>query len=140
MKDKLSSSQTLVFLEILKILRNEKNILARKSLYEHHIDKKSPTKGKRSFIQKLYGDFDEIGYLVEEFNLQEKLFPLYSDTIRRVWITMEKYIEKEQNERKKQDLSYFEFGYYFTKLAINAKKYRDKNNLNEPGFTDLRNL
>jgi len=140
MKNKLSTSQTLVFLEILQILRNEKNILARKTIYENYLDKKSSNKIKRSFIEKLYGDFDEIGFLVEEFNLQEKLFPLYSDTIRRVWITMEKDIKKEQNERKIHDTNKIEFGFYFTKLAINAKKYRDKNNLNEPGYTDLRNL
>ncbi|MCV0400921.1 MAG: hypothetical protein K5777_02925 [Nitrosopumilus sp.] len=140
MKNELSISQTLVFLEILQILRNEKNILARKAIYECYIDKKSTNQEKRSFIEKLYGDFDEIGYLVKEFNLQEKLFPLYSDTIRRVWIVMEKDIKKEQIERKNQDPNSLEFGYYFTHLAIHAKKYRDKNNLKEPGFSDLRNL
>ena len=140
MKNELSVSQTLIFLEILKILRNKKNILARKRLYENYIDKKSLNHENRSFIEKLYGDFDEIGFLVEEFDLQEKLFPLYSDTIRRVWNTLHKEIKKEQNERKKLDPKNVEFGFYFKQLAANAKKYRDKKNLNEPKITDLRKL
>jgi|APSaa5957512535_1039671.scaffolds.fasta_scaffold01680_2 hypothetical protein len=145
MNNELSNSQTLVFLEILQILRDEKNILTRKKIYEFYIDEKLNNKislnlEKRTFVEKLNGTFDEIGFLVEEFNLQESLFPLYSDTIRRVWISLQKDIEREQNERKKQDPNYVRFGYYFTQLAINAKKYRDSNNLQEPGFTDLRNL
>ncbi len=145
MNNELSSSQTLIFLEILQILRDEKNILTRKKIYEFYIDEKLNNKiflnsEKRTFVEKLNGTFDEIGFLVEEFNLQEKLFPLYSDTIRRVWIVLEDDINKEQNERKKQDPNYVQFGYYFTQLANNAKKYRDKNNLKEPGFTDLNCL
>lgn len=144
MNNELSTSQTLVFLEILQILRTETNKIARKKIYESYIDEKLNNKQslnseKRSFVEKLNGDFDEIGFLVEEFNLQEKLFPLYSDTIRRVWIALQNDIKKEQNERKKQDPANLEFGYYFTQLATNAKKYRDKNNLKEPGITDLRN-
>ncbi len=145
MNNELSNSQTLVFLEILQILRTETNKIARKKIYEFYIDEKLNNKKllnskKRSFVEKLNGDFDEIGFLVEEFNLQEKLFPLYSDTIRRVWIALQNDIKKEQNERKKQDPNYIQFGYYFTQLSNNAKKYRDKNNLKEPGFTDLRCL
>jgi len=145
MNNELSNSQTLVFLQILQILRDEKNVFARKKIYEFYIDEKLNKKislklEKRSLIEKLNGMFDEIGFLVEEFNLQESLFPLYSDTIRRVWISLQNDIEREKNERKKQDPNYIRFGNYFTQLAINAKKFRDVNNLKEPGFTDLRNL
>lgn len=141
----LSESQTIVFLEILKILRNNENIIARKKIYEAYIDNKLNTDEPlnnqiRSFVERLYGDFDEIGYLTEEFEIKDKLFALYSDTIRRVWIAMQNDIKKEQNERKKKDPSCVKFGYYFTQLASDAKKYREKNNLKEPGFTDLRHM
>ena len=36
---KLSNSITIVFLEILRIIRDEKNIIARKKIYEAFIDK-----------------------------------------------------------------------------------------------------
>lgn len=139
----LSESQTIVFLEILQILRNNENIIARKKIYEAYIDKKlnKPLDKKlRSFIEKLNGDFDEIGFLVEEFNIQDKLFPLYSDTIRRVWIALKNNIETEKHEREKKDPCSEQFGNYFKQLASNAKKYRDKKNLKEPGFTDLRHM
>lgn len=140
----LSESQTIVFLEILQILRNNENIIARKKIYEAYIDKKlnkEPLDKKlRSFIEKLNGDFDEIGFLVEEFNIQDKLFPLYSDTIRRVWIALKNNIETEKHEREKKDPCSEQFGNYFKQLASNAKKYRDKKNLKEPGFTDLRHM
>jgi hypothetical protein len=140
----LSESQTIVFLEILQILRNNENIIARKKIYEAYIDKKlnkEPLDKKlRSFIEKLNGDFDEIGFLVEEFNIQDKLFPLYSDTIRRVWIALKNNIETEKHEREKKDPCGEQFGNYFKQLASNAKKYRDKKNLKEPGFTDLRHM
>ena len=142
---KLSYSQTIVFLEILQILRDEKNRIARKKIYEAHIDKKfdsvkSTNKKIRSYVEKVHGDFDEIGYLVEEFKIKDKLFALYSDTIRRVWISIQNDIKKEQNEREKKDPAGIKFGFYFTRLASEAKKYRDKNNLKEPGFTDLRHM
>lgn len=142
---KLSYSQTIVFLEVLQILRDEKNRTARKKIYEAYIDKKldnikSVDKETRNFIEKLYGDFDEIGFLVEEFEIKDKLFALYSDTIRRVWIAIQDDIKKERNEREKKDPASVKFGYYFTRLASEAKKYREKNNLKEPGFTDLRRM
>ncbi|KAF6246712.1 hypothetical protein C6990_06215 [Nitrosopumilus sp. b3] len=142
MKDELSTSQTIVLIEVLRILRDEKNITARKKIYEAHIDKKSKIKSlnkeTRYFIEKLNGDFDEIGFLVEEFGIKDKLFSLYSDTIRRVWIAIENDIQREQDERKKKDPASTQYGYFLTWLASEAKKYRDKNNLEEPGFTDLR--
>ena len=140
----LSESQTIVFLEILRILRNEKNRIARKKIYEAYIDKKLGNlkldKTTRSFVEKLIGDFDEIGFLVEEFNLKDNLFLLYSDTIRRIWIALQYTIKKEQNERNKNDLTSEQFSYYFTQLATEAKKYRERKNLQEPGFTDLRQM
>jgi hypothetical protein len=141
----LSASQTIIFLEILHILRNNENVIARKKIYEAYVDEKLNNnkhldKKLRSFIEKLNGDFDEIGFLVEEFDIQDKLFPLYSDTIRRVWIALQKNIEKEKSEREKKDPCGEQFGYYFKRLASNAKKYRDKKNLKEPGFTDLRHI
>lgn len=39
MNTKLSDSQTLVLLEVLRILRDEKNITARKKIYELFMDK-----------------------------------------------------------------------------------------------------
>ena len=140
----LSEPQTIVFLEILRILRNEKNRVARKKIYEAYIDKKLGNskldKTIQSFAEKLIGDFDEIGFLVEEFNLENNLFLLYSDTIRRVWIALQYIIKKEQNERNKNDLTSEQFSYYFIQLATKAKNYREKKNLQEPGFTDLRQM
>ena len=140
----LSESQTIVFLEILRILRNEKNRIARKKIYEAYVDKKLGNtkldKITRSCVEKLIGDFDEIGFLVEEFNLKDNLFLLYSDTIRRVWVALQYTIKKEQNERNKNDLTSEQFSYYFIQLATEAKKYRERKNLQEPGFTDLRQM
>ena len=143
MTTELSTSQTMVLIEILKILRNDENKIARKKIYELFMDKKiddinSLDKQTILFIEKLYGDFDEIGFLVEEFNIKEILFKLYSDTIRRVWIALRNNVENEKIKRQKNDPAAIAFGYYFNQLAYEAKKYRDKNNLKEPGFTDLR--
>ena len=140
----LTESQTIIFIEVLHILRNNKNIVARKKIYEAYMDKQldnyqSLDNQTQLFVEKLYGDFDEIGFLVEEFDIKDKLFGLYSDTIRRVWIALQNNIEQEKNKRKKNDPSSEQFGYYFSQLANEAKKYRDKNNLKEPGFTDFRN-
>ena len=140
----LSKSQTIMFIEILHILRNNENIVARKKIYEAYMDKKldnyqSLDNQIQLFVEKLYADFDEIGFLVEEFDIKDKLFGLYSDTIRRVWIALQNNIKQEKNKRKKNDPSSEQFGYYFSQLANEAKKYRDKNNLKEPGFTDFRN-
>lgn len=144
MKSKLSASQTIVLIEVLRILRDEKNITARKKIYEAYIDKKSKTKSlnkeTRPFVEKLNGDFDEIGFLAETFDVKDMLFALYSDTIRRVWLALQNDIQREQNARKINDPEGKNFGYYFTQLALDAKKYRDKRNLKEPGFTDLSKL
>ena len=145
MTTELSTSQTMVLIEILKILRNDENKIARKKIYELFMDKKiddinSLDKQTILFIEKLYGDFDEIGFLVEEFKIKEILFKLYSDTIRRVWIALRNNIENEKIKRQKNDPAAITFGYYFNQLAHEAKKYREKNNLKEPGFTDLSKL
>ena len=78
MTTELSTSQTMVLIEILKILRNDENKIARKKIYELFMDKKiddinSLDKQTILFIEKLYGDFDEIGFLVEEFKIKEIL-------------------------------------------------------------------
>ena len=143
MSTKLSSSQTIVLIEILKILRSNENKIARKKIYELFMDKKLNDVNSLDvqtilFIEKVNGDFDEIGFLVEEFKIQEILFKLYSDTIRRVWIALRNNVENEKIKRQKNDPAAIAFGYYFNQLAYEAKKYRDKNNLKEPGFTDLR--
>ena len=143
MTTELSTSQTMVLSEILKILRNDEYKIARKKIYELFMEKKiddinSLDKQTILFIEKLNGDFDEIGFLVEEFKIKEILFKLYSDTIRRIWIALRINIENEKIKRQKNDPAAIAFGYYFNQLAYEAKKYRDKNNLKEPGFTDLR--
>ena len=145
MSTELSINQTIVLIEILKILRNNENKIARKKIYELFMDKKinginSLDKQTILFIEKLNGDFDEIGFLVEEFEIKEILFKLYSDTIRRVWIALRNNIENEKIKRQKNDPAAITFGYHFNQLAHEAKKYREKNNLKEPGFTDLSKL
>jgi hypothetical protein len=143
MKNNLNHVQTIVFLHILDILKNDKNKNARKKIYELYIDKKFKKyflldQKTKSLIEQLNGDFDEISFLTEQFDLHDLLFQLYSDTIRRVWIILESSIEREKNERKKNDPAGIQFGNHFRELALKAKKYREKNNLQEPGFTDLR--
>ena len=145
MSTKLSSSQTIVLIEILKILRSNENKIARKKIYELFMDKKLNDVNSLDvqtilFIEKVNGDFDEIGFLVKEFKIKETLFKLYSDTIRRVWIALRSNIENEKIKRQKNDPAAITFGYYFNQLAHEAKKYREKNNLKEPGFTDLSKL
>lgn len=103
----LSDIQTIVFLHILQILRDDKNKNARKKIYELYIDKKFERgffldKKNKLLIEQLNGDFDEISFLTEQFDLHDSLFQLYSDTIRRVWIVLQNYIEREKNERKKK--------------------------------------
>ena len=143
MKNNLTHIQIVVFLHVLDILKNDKNKNARKKIYELYIDKKFEKnvlldKKTKSLIEQLNGDFDEISFLTEQFDLHDLLFQLYSDTIRRVWIILESSIEREKNERKKNDPAGIQFGNHFRELALKAKKYREKNNLQEPGFTDLR--
>jgi hypothetical protein len=144
MSNKLSHTQTIVFLQILQILRNDKNKIARKKIYELYIDNKLNNTFLDDetilLIEQINGDFDEIGFLVEEYDLNKILFRLYSDTIRRLWIALEHNIQTEKIKRKKNDPVAEKFGSFFSQLAFEAKKYRDKNNLKEPGFTDLRNL
>ena len=144
MTTELSTSQTMVLIEILKILRNDENKIARKKIYELYIDNKLNNTFLDDeiilLIEQINGDFDEIGFLVEEYDLNKILFRLYSDTIRRLWIALEHNIQTEKIKRKKNDPAAEKFGSFFSKLAFDAKKYRDKNNLKEPGFTDLRNL
>ena len=144
MSNKLSHTQTIVFLQILQILRNDKNKIARKKIYELYIDNKLNNNFLDNetilLIEQINGDFDEIGFLVEEYDLTKILFRLYSDTIRRLWIALEYNIQTEKIKRKKHDPAAEKFGSFFSQLALEAKKYRDKNNLKEPGFTDLRNL
>jgi len=144
MSNKLSHTQTIVFLQILQILRNNKNKIARKKIYELYIDNKLNNNFLDDetilLIEQINGDFDEIGFLVQEYDLNKILFRLYSDTIRRLWIALEHNIQTEKIKRKKNDPAAEKFGSFFSQLAFEAKKYRDKNNLKEPGFTDLRNL
>ena len=143
MSNKLSHTQTIVFLQILQILRNDKNKIARKKIYELYIDNKLNNDFLDDetilLIEQINGDFDEIGFLVQEYDLNKILFRLYSDTIRRLWIALEHNIQTEKIKRKKNDPAAEKFGSFFSQLAFEAKKYRDKNNLKEPGFTDLRN-
>ena len=141
----LSESRTIVLLEVLQILRDNENRQSRKKIYESYLDKKfenldSLDTETRNCIEKLTGDFDEIGFLAEEFQIKDSLFLLYSDTIRRVWIVLENYLEHEQKKRDENDPSSKQFSYYFHQLSSDAKKYRDKNNLKEPGITDLRRI
>lgn len=144
MSNKLSHNQTIVFLQILQILRNDKNKIARKKIYELYIDNKLNNNFLDNqtilLIEQINGDFDEIGFLVEEYDLTKILFRLYSDTIRRLWIALEHNIQIEKIKRKKNDPTAEHFGSFFSKLAFEAKKYRDKNKLKEPGFTDFRNF
>ena len=87
MSNKLSHTQTIVFLQILQILRNDKNKIARKKIYELYIDNKLNNTFLDDetilLIEQINGYFDEIGFLVEEYDLNKILFRLYSDTIRR---------------------------------------------------------
>ena len=143
MKNNLTHIQIVVFLHILDILKNDKNKNTRKKIYELYIDKKFEKnvlldEKTKSLIEQLNGDFDEISFLAEQFDLHDLLFQLYSDTIRRVWIILENSLEREKNERKKSDPAGNQFGNHFRELAFKAKKYREKNFLQEPGFTDLR--
>ena len=69
MSNKLSHNQTIVFLQILQILRNDKNKIARKKIYELYIDNKLNDTFLDDetilLIEQINGDFDEIGFLVE---------------------------------------------------------------------------
>ena len=63
----LSVTQTIVFLQVLQILRNDRNKFTRKKIYELYIDHKidnieSLDKQTKLLIDQLNGDFDEIGF------------------------------------------------------------------------------
>ena len=138
-------NETIVLLEIFRILRTKENRNGRKKLYEIFIDY-TKTKNSNLFISnkkiidQIQGNFDEIGFLFQKYILDENLFfEIYSDTVRRIWISLRLPIEQEQNKRLENDPSGSKFLLYFEKLAIDAKDYRDKMNLSEPGFTDFRN-
>lgn len=138
-------NETIVLLEIFRILRNKENRNGRKKLYEIFIDYKK-TKNFNLFtsnneiIDQIQGDFDEVGFLFQKYVIDKNLFfEIYSDTVRRIWLSLEKHIEKERNKRLENDPSGSKFLLYFEKLALDAKDYRDKMNLPEPGFTDFRN-
>lgn len=140
----------LIFLDILKLLRTEQSRKSRKIIYHAYMDFKYNNKFKifddeqiKINADVLKGDFDEIGFLIE-FNYINKFhfFSLYSDVVRRVWISLEEEIKKERKLRKignsnsnKIDI----FLEYFEKLAIHAKNFRDEKGLSEPTFTDYRN-
>ena len=138
-------NETIVLLEIFRILRTPENRNGRKKLYEIFIDY-TKTKNSNLFmsnkkiIDQIQGDFDEIGFLFQKYILDKNLFfEIYSDTVRRIWISLRLPIEQEQNRRLENDPSGSKFLLYFEKLASDAKKYRDTMNLPEPGFTDFRN-
>ena len=143
MEEKIN--QVIVLLEIFRILRTKENRNGRKKLYEIFIDY-TKTKNSNLFISnrkivdQIQGDFDEIGFLFQKYILDENLFfEIYSDTVRRIWISLRQQIKEERNKRLENDPSGSKFLLYFEKLAIDAKDYRDKMNLSEPGFTDFRN-
>ncbi len=138
-------NETIVLLEIFRILRTKENRNERKKLYEIFIYY-TKTKNSNLFISnkkiidQIQGDFDEIGFLFQKYILDENLFfEIYSDTVRRIWISLRRQIEQVQNKRLENDPSGSKFLLYFEKLASDAKKYRDKMNLPESGFTDFRN-
>ncbi len=140
----------LIFLDILKLLRTKQSRLARKIIYHAYIDYKFNNKLQvfndeqiKMNADLLKGDFDEIGFLIE-FNYINKFhfFSLYSDVVRRVWISLEEEIKKERNLRKNTNLNSNKtdiFLEYFEKLADYAKNFRDQKGLSEPLFTDYRN-
>ena len=137
--------QTIVLLEIFRILRNEENRNGRRKVYEIFIDYSRTGNynlfiSNKKIIDKIQGDFDEIGFLFQKYIIDENLFfEIYSDTVRRIWISLRQQIKQERVKRLKNDSSGSEFLLYFEKLASDAKKYRDTMNLPEPGFTDFRN-
>jgi len=79
-------NETIVLLEIFRILRTKENRNGRKKLYEIFIDY-TKTKNSNLFmsnkkiIDQIQGDFDEIGFLFQKYILDENLFfEIYSDT------------------------------------------------------------
>lgn len=141
--------EIIVLMEVLKILRDEKSRIARKQIYENYLDttmKNKKTKFPKKIqvhINKIKGDFDEIGFLIEYGYLKEvPFFDLYSDVICRIWKVLENDIQNERLKRqsKKKNLRNSEvFLQFFEKLANRAQKYRVNKGLPEPRIIDLRN-
>lgn len=129
------------------MLRDVKSREARKAIYEDYLDslsqQKKPfqTKKIQKFVDQIKGDFDEIGFLMDNGLLSPNpFFELYSDVICRLWeilqddVKIERIKRKSTNSLQKND----EFLQFFEKLALKAQKYRKKNGLVKPTITDLR--
>ena len=139
--------ETIVLMEVLKILRDEKSREARKAIYEDYLDSisqhKKPFRNQKiqKFVDKIKGDFDEIGFLMEhEFLDSNPFMELYSDVICRMWEILQDDIKIERKRRKTSSKSSKndEFLQFFEKLSISAQKYRKKNRLAKPTIVDLR--
>jgi len=139
--------ETIVLMEVLKILRDEKSREARKVIYEDYLDSisqhKKPFRNQKiqKFVDKIKGDFDEIGFLMEHKFLDSNPFmDLYSDVICRMWEILQDDIKIERKRRKTSSESSKndEFLQFFEKLSISAQKYRKKNRLPKPTVVDLR--
>ena len=99
--------ETIVLMEVLKILRDEKSREARKAIYEDYLDSisqhKKPFRNQKiqKFVDKIKGDFDEIGFLMEHKFLDSNPFmELYSDVICRMWDILQDGIKIERKRRK----------------------------------------
>ena len=67
--------QTIVLLEIFRILRNEENRNGRRKVYEIFIDYSRTGNynlfiSNKKIIDKIQGDFDEIGFLFQKYIIQ----------------------------------------------------------------------
>ena len=140
-------NELLVLIEVLRILRNEDNRKARRVVYhtflEYKISKNSKIFQKpkiKNLIDLVKGDFDEIGFWMSIGLLKkEPFFALYSDTIRRCWISLKNniIIERKLRNKKNSKKTSEVFMNYFEYLANQAKKYRDSKNLKEPKIIKL---
>ena len=151
MTDNLNNNfiNTIVLMEVLKILRNDENRKSRRIIYETYLDSVNKNniiifqqENIRKYVDKINGDFDEIGFLMESGYLNElPFFELYSDVICRLWKILNQYIQEERVRRQslqKNNHNTEKFLHFFEKLVLRAKKYRKKNGLHEPTITDLR--
>jgi len=138
-----------VLMEVLKILRDEQNRESRKIIYETYLDssdKHNPmifsSQKIRQYVEKINGDFDEIGFLIEFGYLKElPFFHLYSDVICRLWDILNPYIFAERKYRKNINSDHQtsdDFLQFFEKLAKRALSYRKNLGLPEPKVVDLR--
>jgi len=136
-------------LHVLQILREQSHRHSRKIVYESYIDFTKYNKLEifnqteiQIHCEIIQSDFDEIGSLVKNGYIDKTiLLDLYSDTIRRSWISLEKYIFQKRLERHltQDHPNFHEFMHCFEWLANLAKSFRDKQGLIEPTFTDFRN-